>query len=550
MDCRSTWCHLKPTEASQVSEIEVSFKWSTEPPLAVLAHLVALSDGAKVGGAMAVSAQTKGEVRELVVIRVDRLGAKARCVVSDSGSVLLPTVVAQFLRPGDILCLPASVLEPEEQAEIYIQRPNARFDFLWAEIGHARLEPANGRDESSVEIDAKNAALGVTSVRLRCQAVRNYFFVGDRGQDFDRQPSFYELLQVDSCATLTELRVAFRLRTLELRAARCPIGKIQSLERAFNILAQPTLRKAYDRMLLDSGTATPFPYNGFGSLLVEGIRSRDGATFLASRILFFRPRQYVKSIHAFLRHCTFYEHLALYRDTRRRLEVSLDSCLLPISWEPSWNRWKHLLGVQAEIRSVFVQTGAYRYSRGTWVLKTWETALPSRIEVRLMDGVTEQIAKARNNYLRFGQFAVALEKVRVQLESTPVERDELRCMCSRLGIPADFDVSLITWKPDYEDVYYENLCRRARRMYLFRAEYIFDLEKIVVVETPQLGHATYLFSKHTSISEFLAVYRSTTREAILQNRDNVAERLGFLGRLIHQTKPDQWLRELSTRIDG
>jgi len=38
---------------------------------------------------------------------------------------------------------------------------------------------------------------------------------------------------------------------------------------------------------------------------------------------------------------------------------------------------------------------------------------------------------------------------------------------------------------------------------LFRAEYIFDLEKAVVVETPQLGHATYVFAKPRNMESFL-----------------------------------------------
>jgi hypothetical protein len=56
---------------------------------------------------------------------------------------------------------------------------------------------------------------------------------------------------------------------------------------------------------------------------------------------------------------------------------------------------------------------------------------------------------------------------------------------------------------------------------LFRTEYVFDLESVVVAETLQLGHATYLFSKPASMADFLVSYRSLTREDILQNRNNV-----------------------------
>jgi hypothetical protein len=48
----------------------------------------------------------------------------------------------------------------------------------------------------------------------------------------------------------------------------------------------------------------------------------------------------------------------------------------------------------------------------------------------------------------------------------------------------------ISWRPDYDSFFNRQLSGRARRLYLFRGEYIFDMEMEVVVETPQLGHAT------------------------------------------------------------
>jgi hypothetical protein len=45
-----------------------------------------------------------------------------------------------------------------------------------------------------------------------------------------------------------------------------------------------------------------------------------------------------------------------------------------------------------------------------------------------------------------------------------------------------------------------------------------------------------------------AGYAMVTREDILQNRSNVAEKLGFLGRIIHGLKPQAWLKELKVRV--
>lgn len=117
-------------------------------------------------------------------------------------------------------------------------------------------------------------------------------------------------------------------------------------------------------------------------------------------------------------------------------------------------------------------------------------------------------------------------------------------MCSGLRLPGDFDVAQISWRREYDPFFYRQLARRARRIYLFRDEYIFDVEKAVVVETPQLGHATYVFAKPRNLDTFLALYTKITKDDIRRNRNNAAERLGFLGRVIHGTNPRAWLKEM------
>jgi len=82
---------------------------------------------------------------------------------------------------------------------------------------------------------------------------------------------------------------------------------------------------------------------------------------------------------------------------------------------------------------------------------------------------------------------------------------------SLLRIPADFDVAQISWRPDYDSFFYRQLSSRARQVYLFRGEYIFDLETVVVVETPRLGYATYVFAKPRSMASFLALGFDTAR---------------------------------------
>jgi len=102
--------------------------------------------------------------------------------------------------------------------------------------------------------------------------------------------------------------------------------------------------------------------------------------------------------------------------------------------------------------------------------------------------------------------------------------------------------------PDYDPFFYRQLLRRSRKIYLFRSEYIFDLEMAVVVETPELGHATYVFSKPSSMESFLALYTRISKDDIRNNRESVAEKLGFLGRMIHGSNPRVWLQEVRRRI--
>jgi hypothetical protein len=69
-----------------------------------------------------------------------------------------------------------------------------------------------------------------------------------------------------------------------------------------------------------------------------------------------------------------------------------------------------------------------------------------------------------------------------------------------------------------------------------------------VAEIPQLGHATYVFAKPADVREFVHVYAATSRDDIRRNRGNVAERLGFVGRVMHGSNTRTWLRELKSRV--
>ena len=473
------------------------------------------------------------------VVSVQRQEKPAICVFANRTKLLVSRFLASYVAIGDDIAFPVSTGDAV-RTEILITKnagSGPKRYLYHVPIGYVSQPKQDKRNQHFVSAEVHHGGLGISTVFLPCEVLRDYFYGLPDADHRADHPSLYEILHIPASASPSELRVAFKLRDLELQTAGAARSQRVALERAFNIVGQPELRACYDALLADPEAPAIFPYGGFGSLLVAGEPSRDGQTFFARRILAFSPELRRRRFHVPLRRCDFYDDHALCRDVRRKLEFWLDPAALHTIWDRTWNQWKHLLGTKIEVDGTFVQSGKYRKRRGEWELVTWETALPSRLEVKLPSDFQQQLETARTTYHRFGQYSRALDQIRLCLEHRAVEKAELQRMCSEMHLPGDFDVAQISWRPDYDPFFYRQLSRRARRIYLFRDEYIFDVEKAVVVETPQLGHATYVFAKPRSMDSFLALYTKITKDDIRRNRNNAAERLGFLGRVIHGTNP-------------
>ena len=484
------------------------------------------------------------------VVNLQRDEGPPVCVFANQTKLLLPRFLAANVAIGDEITFPIPSAAAAG-AEIYITKNTSagKNRFLYqARIGYVSQPKQDKRNQPFVSAEVHRGSLGIGMIFLPCDVLREYFYCLPRTTDRVDQPALYEALRISASASPSELRVAFKLRDLELKSTHVSHSQRVALERAFNIVGQPELRACYDALLGDPDVPAVFPYGGFGSLFVAGEPSRDGQTFFARRILAFSPDLRRRRFHVPLRKCDFYDDRALCRDVRRKLELWLDPAALHTVWDRTWNQWKHLLGTKIEVEGAFVRSGKYRKRRGEWELVNWETALPSRLQVKLPPDFQPQIEAAKTTYHRFGQYSRVLDQIRLCLEHRPFERAELQRMCSEMRIPGDFDVAQISWRPDYDPFFYRQLSRRARQIYLFRDEYIFDVEKAVVIEAPQLGHATYVFAKPRSMDTFLALYIKITKDDIRRNRNNAAEGLGFLGRVIHGTNPRAWLKDVRQRI--
>src|ERR1700730_7546154 len=475
-------------------------------------------------------------------------GAVVRCVLSDERSLTLSRFLASFIRPSDQLEFDPTAADPMRELRVVQSTTRRPKELYFIPIAYVTKPKPDRRGEYFVRAEINDIRLGISYVYLTNQALRDYFYFGNRRRGGCEEQTLYDLLRMVPTATPADLRLALKVRLLELQADAAPKDQIQAVERAFNLLAHPDLRSCYQALVLDSEAPALFPYGGFGALLAAGGLSPDREAFFARQILSFLPDRQERRFRAPLRKIQFYDGYAVYRDSRRKAEVILDPISLPLAFDPTWNQWRHLVSTKVGVEATFVKSGKYRLRAGEWHLVDWETALPSRLKITLPLDTQELLANALKLHHRFGQFFDAIQRIRVRLEQEPLERQELDRICDSLHIPPDFDVAQISWKPDYDWFYYGQLRKRTRKRFLFRDEYIFELERAIVVEVPQQGHATYVFSRPGNLDQWVRDYARTLKDDLRKNRSNVAERLGFLGRVMHGRSPKTWLRDLHAKV--
>src|SRR5664279_1725348 len=263
---------------------------------------------------------TKVELREDGVV----------CVFANQTRLLLSPFLGSRVAVGDEIAFPVPAKDTI-RAEILITKnsgsgPNR---YLYhVPIGYVSQPRQDKRNQYYVSGEVQRGSLGIGSVFLPCEVLREYFYRLPRAANTLEHPTLYEVLRIPASASPSELRVAFKLRDLELRTAGVAHRERVALERSFNIVGQPELRACYDALLADPETPAIFPYGGFGSLLVAGEPSLDGETFFARRILAFSPDLRRRRFCVPLRRCDFYDDRALCRDMRRKLELWLDPAAL------------------------------------------------------------------------------------------------------------------------------------------------------------------------------------------------------------------------------
>ena len=149
-----------------------------------------------------------------------------------------PSPLTSALQTGSSSLWPSTLPVPEPNSTFTRLRPPRRQDLYQAPISYAAQPKADKRDRLYVRAEVLRGQLGISSVHLPCEVLRDYFYVANRHQPWERQTSLYDTVRIAPVASLADLRLAFRLRQLELQAAGAPKAEQATLERAFNLLAR------------------------------------------------------------------------------------------------------------------------------------------------------------------------------------------------------------------------------------------------------------------------------------------------------------------------
>src|SRR5271166_5136727 len=84
-----------------------------------------------------------------------------------------------------------------------------------------------GRTKSVLRLGRSSpGSLGIGTIFLPCEVLREYFYRLPRTADRVDHPTLYEVLRIPGSASPSELRVAFKLRDLELRTTGVRRGAV------------------------------------------------------------------------------------------------------------------------------------------------------------------------------------------------------------------------------------------------------------------------------------------------------------------------------------
>jgi hypothetical protein len=466
-----------------------------------------------------------------------------RCELRDGRVVSFPPEWRKQISVTNRLYLPEGVTTIDRTTAVHLERDSGP-DLAQIPTLAACPPKQNRHGQGFVMLDATGAQHGVEKVLVTTRQIRDSFFTPDRSSNWTAQPSWFDILGVREASTPAEIRLAYRVRTLELKVDSCDTKHVTQaqLARGLQILTDPDLRREYLSLLKDAEHNVSFPPWTIGFLFAFGEKKRN--LFVVHGILCFAPQAEERCVRIALRRFRFEGPMAVYRDARKRILIRFDSAVLPLQWTEDWNTWVHLTLGSTTVKAAFWQQTRFHRVETGFQATTWSQPFASTLTIQNPASFASRFAAARAFWQHFHPHAEVVALLRARIEQEPVESDQAAQWCLSRGVRAPVDARLINWEPDYEESYYQELAVRAKAVYLFRNEYLFLFGDTIISEIPQSGHASYIFHPPNSLEAFLRNYARTTRHGIRSEPTTAKTTLGYCGRIAHAKDMGVWISKI------
>lgn len=480
-----------------------------------------------------------------LVVKAIPSGEGLRCELRDGRAIAFGPEWRGQISVTDRLYVAQDVTVVDRWTPLHVER-GGRLDLAQIPATAAAPPKRDRHGHGFVILDASAAQHGISRVLLTAAQIRDYFFAPDRSAPWGEQLSWFDVLGIRKNSTPAEIRLAYRVRLLELKTKGSESNRsLQAqLARGLQILLDPDLRRNYMLLLEDPDASVAFPPWTIGVVRATG-QMKDGL-FIVRDLLRFFPRTEERTVRLALRRFRFEGPEAIYRDLRKRLLIHFDSSLLPMQWTDEWNMWAHLALGSVTVKAIFWQQTRFRRTETRVQPRIWSQPFESTLAVQNPSSVAPRFDAARSFWEHFHPHADIVALLRARLEQEAIEAQQAAEWCQAHGVRPPVEARWINWEPDYEEAFYRPLAARARAVYLFRNEYLFVFDQTVVSEIPEAGHASYIFRPNTSLDTFLGSYTQTTRHAIRTEPKTARKRLGYAGRIPHIKDLAAWI----ARIEG
>src|SRR6266404_3378564 len=141
------------------------------------------------------------------------------CVLTNRIEIRWPLVLASHVAIGDEIVFSI----PDGNAlgsEVYLSKRSISGtpDRLYlATIGYATQPQKDKRSRSFLSVQVQQGSLGISWIFLPCDTVREYFYgIADARNRSDSE-TLYKTLRMERGASPAEIRIAFKLRSMELK---------------------------------------------------------------------------------------------------------------------------------------------------------------------------------------------------------------------------------------------------------------------------------------------------------------------------------------------